>query len=44
MRFNESQLNKPANDGKQKKDKPQPGSYTSKDLENAKKRPFLGGR
>lgn len=46
MRFNETQTGSPQ--GKPKKESnsnvPKPGSYTSKDLEKAKDRPFLGGR
>lgn len=47
MRFNEARLNKsaPTSQSKKKPAKtPQPGHYTSKDLENSKDRPFLGGQ
>lgn len=46
MRFNEARLNNSAPTSQDKKKpatKPQPGHYTSKDLEKSKDRPFLGG-
>ena len=46
MRYNEQAVQPPKE--KAKEDKPRemtkPGQYTGKDLEGAKKRPFLGGR
>ena len=45
MRYNEHQVNNPP-EKKEKKEREltKPGQYTGKDLENTKKRPFLGGR